>query len=128
AAVDAMTGLHNRRYFDLHFARIFARAAESGARLAALVFDIDRFKAVNDAYGHETGDEALRAFARRLRDGFRGADLVARLGGEEFAVILRNVAAAEAQAAAERVRAAISDAPIIATTGDPVRITVSVGV
>lgn len=128
AAVDAMTGLHNRRYFDLHFARIFAGAQESGARLAALVFDIDRFKAVNDAYGHGTGDEALRAFAMRLRDGFRGADLVARLGGEEFAVILRNAAATEAQAAAERVRAAISGAPIASATGDPVRITVSVGV
>ncbi|QIE55910.1 diguanylate cyclase [Pikeienuella piscinae] len=128
AAIDPLTGLHNRRYFDLHVARLCAKAESTGAPLAALVFDLDRFKDVNDAHGHAAGDEALRAFAHRLRAGVRGADLVARTGGEEFAVILQNARQTEALAAAERVRAAVSGSPV-AVAGDALaQITVSIGV
>lgn len=128
AAVDTMTGLHNRRYFDLHAERLYDRARASGAPLSALVFDIDRFKTINDRHGHGAGDAALRAFAARLREGVRGADLVARIGGEEFAVILRNASAADAAAAAERVRAAIAAAPVALTGEETAAITVSAGV
>lgn len=128
AAVDTLTGLHNRRYFDLHAARLYDKARASGARLSALVFDIDRFKTINDRHGHGAGDAALRAFAERLREGVRGADLVARIGGEEFAVILQNASAAEAAAAAERVRAAIAAAPVALADEEMALITVSAGV
>ncbi|MFV0475654.1 MAG: diguanylate cyclase, partial [Pikeienuella sp.] len=128
AAIDPLTGLHNRRYFEPHFARLCDRARESGQPLAALLFDLDRFKAVNDAHGHAAGDETLRVFARRLRAAVRGADLVARLGGEEFAVILQNTQPEQAVAAAERVRRAVASRPVAAHGGVDVRLTVSIGV
>ncbi|MEX2519206.1 MAG: diguanylate cyclase, partial [Paracoccaceae bacterium] len=101
ALTDPLTGLRNRRYFDRHIVRLFARARAMNAPLAALIFDLDRFKTVNDAHGHEAGDCALQAFAARLQAEVRGADLVARVGGEEFAVILQNASAPAAAAAAE---------------------------
>lgn len=128
AALDTLTGLHNRRYFDLHFSRLFTRAKETNGALAAMIFDLDRFKSVNDDWGHNVGDEALRIFARRLRQCVRGADLTARIGGEEFAVILQNTGPAEAIAAAERVRAAISATPVTHAGATEINLTVSVGV
>lgn len=128
ALTDSLTGLRNRRYFDRHIARLFERSRAADAPLAALVFDLDRFKAVNDAHGHEAGDCALRAFATRLQAEVRGADLVARIGGEEFAVILQNASAPAAAAAAERVRRAVAEAPVLAPDGARLKLTVSVGV
>ncbi len=125
---DPLTGLRNRRYFDRHASRLATRAAETNGRLSLLLFDLDRFKAVNDSLGHDAGDAVLRAFAERLRLAVRGADLVARIGGEEFAAILVGAGAAEASAVAERVRAAVARAPVPAPGGGQIALTVSVGV
>lgn len=125
---DPLTGLRNRRYFDRHADRLVTRARETGGRLALLLFDLDRFKSVNDSLGHEAGDTALRAFSERLRLAVRGADLAARIGGEEFAAILVGAGPAEARAAAERVRAAVARAPVRLPGGVEIALTVSVGV
>jgi len=88
ARFDALTGLANRRHFDEHIAEAVARAHRSGAGLALLAFDLDRFKQINDSLGHAAGDAVLVEFARRVRECVYDVDLVARLGGDEFVVLV----------------------------------------
>ena len=88
ADLDALTGLHNRRYFHETLARECARARRYDRRLALVVVDIDDFKSVNDRIGHLAGDDVLALVAERLRSVVRGADVACRIGGDEFAVIL----------------------------------------
>ncbi|HET9792897.1 MAG TPA: GGDEF domain-containing protein, partial [Thermoanaerobaculia bacterium] len=89
--------------------------------------DVDEFKAVNDRFGHDVGDEVLREVGRRLREACRAGDTVARIGGEEFALILTRTSAEGAMVVAERTRALISDSPIAVSAGD-LSVTVSAGV
>lgn len=121
--IDPLTGLYNRRYVDQHLNRLFASARDGDTPLTLLMFDIDRFKSVNDRFGHEIGDLALRNFAERLKTNLRGVDLIARIGGEEFLVALPGVDQSAGCATAERVRRIAA----AATPGAP-RITVSAGV
>ena len=95
--------------------------------LALLMFDLDHFKRVNDSFGHETGDLVLQAFCRRAEAQLRPDDLFGRLGGEEFAALLRVQDVAQAQEVAERIRLALAQAPVEAA-GRSVPVTVSVGV
>ncbi|MGG2477899.1 PleD family two-component system response regulator, partial [Rhizobium sp. BR5] len=88
AIVDGLTGLNNRRYLDNHLKILFDRAAVRGRPISICMTDIDRFKLVNDTYGHDVGDEVLREFAARIRSTVRGADLACRYGGEEFVVVM----------------------------------------
>ncbi len=128
AETDPLTGLLNRRGLEKAADRLIAAAGARGETVAALVFDIDHFKRVNDTHGHELGDETLRALGRILADRFGGeAGLAGRLGGEEFValVALRNPRAAEV--AAEAARLAFSDC-VIAPEGAAIRCTLSVGV
>ncbi|MEM7523877.1 MAG: diguanylate cyclase [Pseudomonadota bacterium] len=126
AVRDQLTGLHDRRYFERHAAQLFAdRAARP---ISAMVIDIDRFKLVNDTYGHCAGDRAIAEVANRLRGALRGGDLICRLGGEEFAVLSPATTLGEAAAAAERARDAVEDALIALSPGVSARLTVSVGV
>jgi diguanylate cyclase (GGDEF)-like protein len=104
ARTDELTGLANRRGFNEVVERALANRSPGG-RLALLVIDLDDFKAVNDARGHHEGDELLRQVAPRLRQAIRGGDLVARIGGDEFAVLLPDADGALAASVAERVRA-----------------------
>ncbi|TVQ57340.1 MAG: diguanylate cyclase [Rhodobacteraceae bacterium] len=127
AVTDPLTGLRNRRYLDAHLPRLVSRAREHRQALAVLAFDLDRFKAVNDTFGHAAGDAVLREFARRLTDNIRTVDLAARLGGEEFVVALPDATLETARIAGERVRAAV-EAPGFAHEGRPIPVTVSVGV
>jgi diguanylate cyclase (GGDEF)-like protein len=106
AATDALTGLPNRRYFD-EFLGLLARRRRAEDAVGVLMIDIDRFKALNDTYGHGTGDEVLRAVAGAIAATVRGDDVPARFGGEEFAVLLRNPTAAMAVEIGERVREAV---------------------
>ena len=122
ALVDALTGLPNRRHAAVMLDAQFA-AALRGLPLAVVMFDLDRFKDVNDRHGHDAGDEALRAFADVLRSNTRRMDLSARFGGEEFIAVLGGGAVPPAVAFAERVRAAIA-----AESFPWGRITVSAGV
>ena len=121
--IDPLTGLYNRRYVDQHLTKHFDAAREANAPLSLLIFDIDRFKSVNDRFGHDIGDQALRTFAERLSNNMRGVDLIPRVGGEEFLVALPGINLSAGCAAAERVRK-IAASP---NPGAP-RITVSAGV
>jgi diguanylate cyclase (GGDEF)-like protein len=89
---DELTGLPNRRKLDLRLARAIARARANGTSFALLALDLDGFKQVNDTLGHACGDEVLKTVASRLRHVLRGADLVARVGGDEFAMLLESLA------------------------------------
>jgi diguanylate cyclase (GGDEF)-like protein len=129
AVTDPLTGLANRRYALSHLGRAAERAARRGKPLAALLLDIDRFKAVNDAHGHAAGDAVLRAVAERLRSELRPGDLLSRIGGEEFLAVLPDLDGEEALAAAERLRLSLSDRPVPLPGGaGAVAPTVSVGV
>lgn len=108
SAVDALSGLANRRMFDEILQKEWSRAARSKQPLAVIMADIDRFKAHNDTYGHQAGDECIRRVAAVLKGTLRRpADLAARYGGEEFAVILPGADIAGAAAVGERVRAGV---------------------
>jgi len=124
AFTDHLTGLANRRRFERQLAREIARTARYGHPFCLLMLDIDDFKRVNDTFGHAAGDEAIRRLAKALQEGIRGVDLAARMGGEEFAVLLTETAAARGLEVAERLRQAIK-ATEIPGVGS---ITVSIGV
>lgn len=127
ATRDPLTGLHNRRYALPHFARIAERASQSGRPFAVMLLDLDRFKSVNDRWGHAAGDAVLVEVADRLQGNLRAVDLLARIGGEEFLVILPDTALAEARAAAERLCRVIEERPVALPAGGAVPVTVSIG-
>ena len=127
AATDPLTGLPNRRSFDAYLERQAVGARRYADALSLVLLDIDEFKAVNDRFGHDVGDEVLREVGRRLREACRAGDTVARIGGEEFALILTRTSADGALTAAERTRSLISDAPV-ATSAGALEVTVSAGV
>lgn len=112
ALTDGLTGLYNRRYLDVHLQKLLAKNVEENKRLAVIILDIDHFKSVNDTYGHDVGDEILKVFAERLKDSLRSFDLVARMGGEEFVVVLPDVSDDRPYMVAERLRLAIEQEPI----------------
>jgi len=112
---DALTGLANRRAFELALAREVDRVARSGESALLLTLDIDHFKRVNDTWGHVAGDQVIRAVASALIDSVRPMDLVARVGGEEFAIILPNCGAAFGETVAERVRRRVERMPVAVT-------------
>lgn len=111
AVTDALTGLYNRRYLEVHLQKLLQKNQENRKNLCVLMFDIDHFKKVNDTYGHGVGDEVLRTFAARVKDGLRSFDLVARTGGEEFVAILPDTKLDMALYIAERLRRSIADKP-----------------
>lgn len=128
AAIDPLTGLYNRRYADHHLGNMLTQARAEGSDLALLILDLDRFKSVNDSYGHDAGDEVLRQVARRLQETVRGVDVVVRLGGEEFCVALPGTSRKGALQVAERIRRAIADQKFEIGTRDPIVCTASFGV
>jgi diguanylate cyclase (GGDEF)-like protein len=122
AITDGLTQLANRRAFDRALDREMARAGRADGRLSVLLIDIDNFKALNDAYGHVTGDMVLRQVSRALQRGVRSYDTVARYGGEEFAAVLPGCSAGLALNLADRLRRSIQEAET------DVKVTASVGV
>jgi diguanylate cyclase (GGDEF)-like protein len=112
ADLDALTGLHNRRYFHETLARETARAQRYNRRLALIVFDLDDFKAINDRIGHLAGDTVLAEVAERVRDVVRHADIACRVGGDEFAVILPESTLTDAEQLYRRIQSAVSSRPI----------------
>ena len=125
---DALTGLANRRSFELALAREVDRVARSGESALLLMVDIDHFKQVNDRHGHAAGDLVIRAVAQALTDSVRPMDLAARIGGEEFAVLLPNCPAAFGPQVAARVRRSVARmAVVLPPDGLAVGVTVSVG-
>ncbi|GGO28637.1 diguanylate cyclase response regulator [Gemmobacter aquaticus] len=128
AVIDPLTGLYNRRYAVSRLATIAQRAHELAAGFAVLLVDLDRFKAVNDRHGHAGGDTVLVEIARRLTENLRAPDLLARIGGEEFLVVLPDCAADDAQRVAERLRRVIGDKPVRLSGGAEAHVTASIGV
>ncbi|WP_454685888.1 PleD family two-component system response regulator [Agrobacterium leguminum] len=129
AIVDGLTGLNNRRYLDNHLKILFDRAAVRGRPISICMTDIDRFKLVNDTYGHDVGDEVLREFAARIRSTVRGADLACRYGGEEFVVVMPDTPMELAASVAERLRAIVEDKPFYVRSIDrELSITASLGI
>ncbi len=123
---DPLTGLYNRAFFLAQFGPLADRGALRGLGTAVLMLDIDHFKRINDAHGHEVGDVVLREVAGVLRQATRSDDLVARYGGEEFVVALPVAAPDQATERAERVRATLASRRILAD-GVPLRVTASLG-
>jgi diguanylate cyclase (GGDEF)-like protein len=124
---DALTGLANRRQFELALTSEIDRVARAGEPALMLMIDIDHFKRINDGYGHPAGDVVLRSIAQSLQECIRPMDTLARIGGEEFAMILPNCPPSFGLAVAERVRARVQRAPIAIAPGQQVTITVSIG-
>jgi len=128
ATTDALTGANNRLYFDKHLVRELKRTRRFGGSLSVLLLDIDRFKSINDRYGHGIGDEVLVQFAERLRTALpRDYDWSARIGGEEFAVVLPQTDMQGAMIVAEKLRQSIASLPIRTESGN-LNVTVSIGV
>jgi two-component system cell cycle response regulator len=129
ALTDGLTGLYNRNYMDEHLARLLSSAQVEAKPLSLVMVDVDRFKSVNDTYGHAAGDEVLREFARRLGGNLRGVDTLARMGGEEFVIALPEAREKDAGMAAERLRARIAQEPFnIGASLRPLAVTASFGV
>lgn len=127
AMIDPLTGLYNRRYGLPHLARIAERATTVGRSFAVLLVDIDRFKSVNDTWGHATGDQVLAEVARRLQTNVRPSDMVARIGGEEFLISLTDCNFEAAHATAERLRRIIGDEPVQVREAAGLNVTISIG-
>lgn len=128
ALTDSLTGLYNRRYLEVHLEKLIESNAQSHKALGILFMDIDHFKAVNDTHGHKVGDEVLKVFAERLKNATRSFDLISRIGGEEFVIVLPDVSPERAYMIAERLRRAISDEPFkCSAEGGLLSITTSVG-
>lgn len=127
ATTDPLTGVANRRRFMEAAERELMRARRYGRPLSLLMLDVDHFKSINDGYGHAVGDDVLTCLASAARECMREIDVVGRLGGEEFAVLLPETSLTEAVGAAERLRRHLAELEL-QTRNDVVRFTVSVGV
>jgi diguanylate cyclase len=127
ARLDPLTGVANRKSFDERFAQAIAGRAAGGAPVVMLLWDIDNFKVINDSYGHRAGDRVLQSVAECFAAALRSTDCVARIGGEEFAVLLSGLRLAQAVNVAEQARAAVEVLPFH-FRGTPVRVTVSCGI
>jgi diguanylate cyclase (GGDEF)-like protein len=125
---DFLTGWHNRRYLQQRLKEELARAQRHAGSIACLMIDIDRFKGINDAYGHLAGDNALKEIAHRVETQIRSMDTAARFGGDELAVLLPEATAADAVTLAERIRQVIEAMPFALTERIERSLTVSVGV
>ena len=124
---DALTGVHNRRYFEHRCLIEIAQARRYRHDLACLFLDLDRFKAINDRYGHQAGDAVLRAVGHNIQTQLRAGDTIARFGGEEFVVLLPQAPAQHARDIAERIRAGIAGRPFGLPCGEVITASVSIG-
>ncbi|MGE5414524.1 MAG: diguanylate cyclase [Syntrophomonadaceae bacterium] len=127
SVTDELSGLSARRYFETRLSEEWARHRRYGAPIAVALFDLDRFKQINDTLGHAAGDAAIRRFGEILRGTVRAADLACRYGGEEFAVLFPETEARAAGAVAERVRGAL-EREAFESDGRSFRVTVSAGI
>jgi two-component system cell cycle response regulator len=129
AITDQLTGLHNRRYMSRHLDNLVAGAQKNGKPIAFVIMDIDYFKAVNDTYGHDIGDEVLKEFASRIAANVRGIDLACRYGGEEFVVVMPDTDVDFAYSVSERLRHSIETTPFrISRAPNALNLTISIGI
>jgi two-component system cell cycle response regulator len=129
AVTDQLTGLFNRRFLFSQLTALMRRAAHGGAPVSVLMLDIDHFKKINDAYGHDAGDDVLREFAARMASNVRPVDFACRMGGEEFAIVMPGASGDAACLAGERIRRQVAAAPfILSRQREGLDVTVSIGV
>ena len=128
ATTDVLTGLCNRREFETLAHRELSRAQRSGSTLSLLMLDIDKFKAINDSHGHDAGDAVLKMMARACAPHLREVDVLARIGGEEFAALLPDTPLGGARHVAERLRESLAAESVLLPNGISISITVSIGV
>jgi two-component system cell cycle response regulator len=128
AFTDSLTGLYNRRYLMTHLDRKLMGIAETGKPVSVMLFDVDHFKAVNDTHGHGVGDDVLVKLATVASDNLRSVDLVARLGGEEFVVVMPESNAQTAIQVAERLCAQVAESSVPLPDGTALSVTISIGV
>jgi two-component system cell cycle response regulator len=128
ASTDPLTGVHNRRYLDTHLDQLLQRARANNKPLSLAFCDIDHFKRLNDTYGHAAGDEVLIEFTRRLLRNLRSHDLVARIGGEEFVVVMPDTPPERARRIGERLRQKVEQERFAVAGSEPIAVTISVGV
>ena len=129
AVIDALTGVNNRRYLESHLAPLIEAAADGSRPLSLMILDIDHFKAVNDTYGHDAGDEVLKVFASRIKGVIRAVDLLCRLGGEEFIVVMPDTTLEVAARIGERIRQTVNAAMFPIHDGaTQIPVTVSIGI
>jgi two-component system cell cycle response regulator len=127
ATKDGLTGIFNKKYFMEQIEKDFAYALRHNEVNSMIMFDIDHFKQINDTYGHQAGDYVLRDLARQIRSNLRAEDLFARVGGEEFCIVLRQVDEKRAYVLAERLRRLVEKHKFI-WQGTRIRVTISLGV
>ncbi len=125
---DPLTGVNNRRYVERRLLEEVGRTQRHGYSLSSMYIDLDFFKKVNDNHGHQGGDEVLREVAARIKAELRLSDALGRFGGEEFVVLLIDAPSDAVLAVAERIRVSIGETPIALTSGESLRVTVSIGV
>jgi len=128
ALTDVLTGVYNRRYALRHMEGLMKRVADTGKCLSVLVCDLDRFKTVNDSYGHAAGDEVLKQFAQRATQSMRNIDMVARFGGEEFVILLPDTEGDNALTAAERLCKKVGATPMDVSDAPDSKLTVTVSI
>jgi len=128
AITDPLTGIYNRRYLDSHLQSQFNRAQARKRPLSIMLIDIDRFKTINDRWGHDCGDQVLQELALRLRRNLRGIDLICRYGGEEFVIVMPDTELSAARKVAERIRGEIADRAFSLRGGKMLQVTASVGI
>lgn len=125
---DFLTGLYNRRYFFDHTTKYFEEAIHTGENFAVAMVDIDHFKKINDTYGHDVGDKAIVNLSEILRAGVDRNDLVARFGGEEFCIVLKNISEQNALDVMERIRKNVKNSVTRTDDGQDVTFTISIGI
>lgn len=125
---DVLTGWPNRRYLQQRLQEEMARVQRKQAPISCIMFDIDKFKHINDNFGHPAGDEVLRSLSQRLRATLRYGDIAARYGGEEFILGLPDVKLEEAVQFAERIRGIVEEKPVVIEDGRHINVTISLGV
>lgn len=127
ARTDYLTGLYNRRHFVRLADSEIARVTHQQLPMSLLMIDIDHFKSINDTWGHAAGDEVLQRVAQLIRTMLRDTDIAARVGGEEFAVVLAETAGEPARKIAQHIGATIEHTLITSQAGVPIKVTVSIG-
>jgi two-component system cell cycle response regulator len=125
---DVLTGWHNRRYLQVRLHEELARARRDKAHVVCLMLDIDHFKRVNDSWGHAAGDAVLRELANRIDSQVRASDVAARVGGEEFVVLMPDTDTSSGELLAERIRCAIAESEFELPCGSRIAVTVSIGI
>lgn len=124
---DALTGVYNRRYFDHRCQVEVSQSHRQRHPLVCMLLDIDKFKRINDTYGHQTGDVALMNTASAIQSQLRASDTLARFGGEEFVALLPHTEMHHARQVAERIRCCIAARELHAPNGEPINLTISIG-